>query len=442
MEMAAKTWSGKDWWDQGGGSVWDPITFDAKTGLLLFGTSKAFRGWGADKPVSEGAKLFSGSIVAVHADTGEYAWHYQTSNAQRQTENFHIVLADLDIGGRTRHVAMSSARNGTFYVLDAATGELISQKPLVKQEWAGPRMDYPGLAVNGVEDCKGNCFGVRNWWPMSFDPVTDLMYIPVMDLRRAPLPSPDALPMVGRLLAWDPKSETSRWSVEHPLIVNSGVLSTAGNLVFQGEGTGTFAAYAADTGKQLWSVSTGSAINAVPVTYKLNGEQFVIVPVGWGGAFRLWSPSSMLVTPTSKYGPSRLIAFKLGGGPLALPQIKEPEVPRPPELTFSKEQVSKGEALADAHNCTDCHSPKFDGAGRWVENGGIPDLRYMPRSKHEEWYAIVLGGSHRRQGMMPFGVPSDVPAMPALTPQEADDIHAYLIDCAWDAYRKQGNASH
>ncbi len=77
---------------------------------------------------------------------------------ERQTENFHIILADLTINGRRRHVAMSSARNGTFYVLDAATGELISQHPLVKQEWIGPRMDYPGVVVNGVEDCRGNCF--------------------------------------------------------------------------------------------------------------------------------------------------------------------------------------------------------------------------------------------------------------------------------------------
>jgi PQQ-dependent dehydrogenase (methanol/ethanol family) len=136
LEMAAKTWTGKDWWKQGGGSVWDPITYDAKTGLLLFGTSKAFRGGPDDaQEAGGGAKLFSGSIIAVHADTGEYAWHYQTSTSDRQTENFHIVLADLTIDGRVRHVAMSAARNGTYYVLDAATGALIGEKPLVKQEW-------------------------------------------------------------------------------------------------------------------------------------------------------------------------------------------------------------------------------------------------------------------------------------------------------------------
>lgn len=439
LEKAASTWTGREWWRQGGGSVWDPITYDSRTGLLLFGTSKSFRGGGEDgQEASGGAKLFSGSILAVHADTGEYAWHYQTSTPERQTENFHIVLADLTLGGRQRHVAMSSARNGTFYLLDAATGELIGQRPLVKQEWTGPRMDYPGVVVNGVEDCKGNCFGVRNWWPMSFNPGTRLVYIPIMDRRREPPPGPEALPMVGRLVAWDPATMSTRWSVEHPLIINSGVLSTGGNLVFQGQGTGEFAAYAADTGSKLWSADTGSAINAVPITYRAGGQQYVVVPVGWGGAFRLWSPSTMMVTTTSKYGPSRLLAFRLGGQqPFPRPHIEIPPVPRPPENTFTAAQIKRGELLADSHNCTDCHSPGFDGAGRWAVDGGVPDLRYMPPEAHREWNAIVLGGSHRQQGMMPFGVASKVPAMPALTASEAEDIHAYVIDRAWAAYQRQ-----
>ena len=446
LEMAAKTWSGPDSWRQGGGTVWEPITFDAATGLLLFGTSKSFRDEGtAGQESAAGAKLFSGSIVAVHADSGEYAWHYQTSTPLRQTENFHIVLADLGVGGRTRHVAMTAARNGTFYVLDAATGQMISQQPMVRQERlnpaagsADPPMDYPGVVVGGVEDCPGGgCFGVRNWWPMSYSPVTELTYVPIMDRRRSGM-VPGALPMVGRLVAWDPKTQAARWSVEHPIIVNSGVLSTAGNLVFQGQGTGEFAAYAADTGKRLWSIHTGSAINAVPVTFRFQDDQYVIVPVGWGSGFRLFAPSSMMVTPESKYGPSRLLAFKLGAtNAFPFPHIPTPEVPRPPTQTYSPDAVKRGAALADSHNCTGCHSPRLDGSGRWVVDGGVPDLRYMPPDAHRDWHAIVLGGSHRAQGMMPFGVPAAVPAMPALTASEADDIHAYVIDRAWAAYDQQ-----
>ena len=273
---------------------------------------------------------------------------------------------------------------------------------------------------------------------MSYDPNTQLTYVPIMDRRRSGQSAPDALPMVGRLVAWDAKTATARWSVEHPLTINSGVLSTAGNLVFQGQGTGEFVAYAADTGKKLWSAQTGSAVNAVPVTFKANGEQYVIVPVGWGGAFRLWSPSTMMVTPTSKYGPARLVAFKLGGQqPFPLPVIQVPEVPRPPAQTYTAAQVKQGAVLADDHSCTDCHSPKFDGAGRWAVDGGIPDLRYMPPAAHRDWYAIVLGGSHRQQGMMPFVSSSTELRVTGLTPEEADAIHAYVIDRAQAAYEVQ-----
>jgi quinohemoprotein ethanol dehydrogenase len=450
VAMAAKTWSGPQWWRQAGGTVWDPITFDPRTGLVLFGTSKAFVGDSPDGQTAlPGAKLFSGSIVAVHADSGEYAWHYQTSTPKRQSENFHIVLADLEIGGKTRHVAMSAARNGTFYVLDAGTGELISGTPMVRQGfpkalagWGPEQMDYPGVVIGGVEDCKEGCFGVRNWWPMSYNPVTQLTYVPIMDKRRVQSSS-GALPMVGRLVAWDAKTATTRWSVEHPIIVNSGVLSTAGNLVFQGQGNGEFDAYAADSGAKLWSLQTGSAINGVPVTYRINGEQYVIVPVGWGSTFRLFATASMTATPESKYGPTRLLAFKLGATQaFPLPHTSIPEVPRPPEQTYSKAAVARGELLAGSHGCVECHSPRLDGSGRWVLNGGIPDLRYMPPDAHRDWYGIVLGGSHRLQGMLPFASPIAIPATPALTQSEADDIYAYVIDRAWAAYEQQHRVEH
>jgi quinohemoprotein ethanol dehydrogenase len=449
VAMAAKTWSGPEWWRQGGGAVWDPITYDSTTGLLLFGTSKTFRGSGPHgQETASGDKLFAGSIVAVHADTGTYAWHYQTSTPQRQTENFHIVLADLRIGGRERHVALTVPRNGTFYVIDAATGQLVSRQPLVKQGWLKPpnggpeeQMDYPGVSVHGVEDCpEGGCFGAHSWWPMSYSPMTHLTYVPVWDRRRPSDPRGD-LPMVGRLVAWDPATLQTRWSVEHPLVVNSGVLSTGGGVVFQGEGTGEFAAYAADSGAKLWSIQTGSAIDSVPVTYRAKGEQYVIVPVGWGGMFRMFASAAMTVTPQSKYGPSRLIAFKLGATQaFPFPSVTIPAVPKPPEQTYSREAIERGERLADSHDCTDCHSPRLDGSGRWVLNGGLPDLRYMTSEAHRDWYAIVLGGSHREQGMLAFGVARKVPEMTALSVQDADDIHAYVIDREWAAYRNQQTA--
>ena len=99
--------------------------------------------------------------------------------------------------------------------------------------------------------------------------------------------------------------------------------------------------------------------------------------------------------------------------------------------------MQRGAELADSRNCTGCHSPRLEGSGRWIVNGGIPDLRYMPPEAHRDWNAIVLGGSHRAQGMLAFGVAAATPATPALTASDADDIHAYVIDRAWAAYDQQ-----
>jgi len=442
LAMAAKTWSGKQWWWHGGGAVWNAITFDSDTGLLIFATSTAHSGEGTTKKkTSGGMKLFSGSIVAVNADTGEYVWHYQTSTPEWQQENFHIVLADLVIRGQKRHVAMTVPRRGSLYVLDARTGTLLSRKPLVKHSAADAA--EPGAAPAqesgyeaSVEGC-ADCPGVHNWWPMSFNPATGLVYVPIID-RRQGTPQPGQIAFVGRLTAWNPVTEAVQWTQEHPIAINSGVLSTGGNLVFQGEGTGEFAGYAADSGKKLWSIRTGSAINAVPVSYSVNGEQYILVPVGWGSACRLFFPANLMVTEETKRGPSRLLAFKLGAHtPFPYPKVVASPVPQPPKQSFSKEAIQRGALLADSHLCTGCHAPGLDGSGAWTLNGAVPDLRYMPEEAHRDWYAIVLGGSHRTQGMMGFGVPLQFPEMDALTVSDADDIHAYVIAQSWEAYNAQ-----
>jgi quinohemoprotein ethanol dehydrogenase len=248
--------------------------------------------------------------------------------------------------------------------------------------------------------------------------------------------------MVGRLIAWDPVARATRWSVEHPVIVNGGVLSTAGNLVFQGEGTGEFAAYAADSGRKLWSLRTGSAIDGVPVTYRVGGEQYIIVPVGWGSVFRLFATASMTATEESRYGPTRLLAFRLGGTKAyPYPHASSAAVPHPPRQSFPADAVKRGEELVGDFGCTGCHSPRLEGSGRWVVDGGIPDLRYAPPDVHRDWYAILLGGSHRENGMLSFAAPIEIPPTPAMTVSQADDIHAYVIDRAWAAYERQRKAS-
>jgi quinohemoprotein ethanol dehydrogenase len=446
LEMAAKTWHGAGSWRIGGGDVWNAITYDPVTDYVIFGTAGAGVDYGELSSIQPtGDKLFAGCILAVKADTGEYVWHYQTSAPGLQTENNHIVIADLTIGGAKHHVAMTVPKHGFYYVLDAKSGKLLSAKPIVRVNWATSVNTVTGKAVEVPASAGGGKqWTVHNWWPMSFNPGTGLVYIPATDRKpntRAPVDSGEWMQETeGRLVAWDPVSQSARWSVEEQIATNGGVLSTAGNLVFQGQGTGEFSAYAADSGKKAWSIQTGSAIESIPVTYAVNGEQYVLVPVGWGSGSRLFAPAWTMATPQSKRGPARLLAFKLRGSvPFPTPPDVVPPVPKPPRQTASAETIREGEALYRKFACDGCHSPGLDGSGAWVLNGAIPDLRYAPADVHEQWYAIVLAGTHWDQGMPGFANPPKF-AFPRLhmTMKQADALHAYVIDGAWKAY----NAEH
>jgi quinohemoprotein ethanol dehydrogenase len=450
LEMAAKTWSGKDAWKIGGGDVWNAITYDEATNLVIFGTAGAGVDYGELSSIKvTGDKLFSGCIIAVNADTGEYAWHFQTSAPGMQTENNHILMADLMLDGQKRHVAMTAPKNGFFYVLEAKTGKLLSAKPLVKTVWASSIDLATGRAVETPKAAGGGRqWTVHNWWPMSYSTLTGLVYVPATDRRadaKAAVESGESgVGLEGRLIAWNPVSQSARWSVEEQIATNGGVLSTAGNLVFQGQGTGEFAAYAADSGKKVWSIKTGSAIESIPVTFSVKGEQYVITPVGWGSGSRLFAPARTMVTSESARGPVRLLAFKLGAtANYTVPPVVIPPVPEPPKLTASKETIHKGEVLYQKFVCDGCHSPDTDGSRAWVLDGAIPDLRYMPADAHSDWYAIVLGGSHWDKGMPGFADPPKF-AFPhaKMTVQDADAIHAYVIAQSWKAYRGEQGEAH
>jgi len=450
LEMAAQTWHGNEWWRVGGGDVWNAITYDDATGLVIFGTAGTGVDYGELSNIkATGDRLFSGCIIAVDAETGEYVWHFQTSAPGMQTENNHILTADLTINGEKRHVAMTAPKNGFFYVLDAKTGKLISAKPLVNTTWAHSINLETGRAVEvPPEQGGGKQWTVHNWWPMSYSDVTGLVYIPATDRiagAKAEVESGESGEgLEGRLIAWDPIKQEARWSVEEKIAVNSGVLSTAGNLVFEGQGTGEFSAYAADSGKKLWSIQTKSAIDAIPVTYSVNGEQYVLTPVGWGSGSRLFAPARTMATPESKRGPVRLYAFKLNGKtPFPTPKIVIPPVPKPPEQTGTPEMIKKGAVLYGTFVCDGCHSPGLDGTGAWIENGVIPDLRYMPAQAHKDWNTTVLGGTHWEKGMPGFSDPPKF-AFPnmKMTVQDADAVHAYVIDGAWKLYNGEKQSVH
>jgi quinohemoprotein ethanol dehydrogenase len=435
LEVAAKTWSGDRWWEAGGASVWDAISYDADTGLLVFGTATPAHGPNFAIKTT-GDRLFSGSIVAVNAATGEYAWHFHTAQYSPgyhdpgadypgNPDNFNIVFANLPIKGKTRHVVLTAPKTGTFFILDAKTGELISQRPLAdrpQNQLSGPGPDGQARTATG-----------RSWWPMSFNPRTGLAYIPANDHvqgRYGGLP-------VGRLIAWDPVKQISRWSVPLPLSINGGVLSTAGGLVFHGQATGEIAAYSADNGKKLWSYQAVSAIQSVPVTYKVGGEQYMLMPIGFGSASRLFDRGSAMGTPESKRGPARLLAFKLGAKtPFPDTNIVVPAVPKPPAQIGNSEVIRKGAIAANKFRCTNCHGAGLDGSGAWTLRGAIPDLRYMPQDVHDLFLGIVMGGLGRRNGMPGFadGGENYPLVNTTMTLDDANAIHAYIIDIQQKAY--------
>jgi len=172
------------------------------------------------------------------------------------------------------------------------------------------------------------------------------------------------------------------------------------------------------------------------VTFAVNGEQYILTPVGWGSGSRLFAPAWTMATPQSKRGPSRLLAFKLGATtPFPTPPDVVPPVPKPPQQSGNKSTIEQGKLLYRKFVCDGCHSPDVDGSGAWVLNDAVPDLRYAPPEVHQAWHDIVLGGTHWSKGMPGFADPPKF-ALPDLkmTAKDADAIHDYVIAQAWKAY--------
>jgi quinohemoprotein ethanol dehydrogenase len=366
MKMAAETWTGEWWKNGGGGTAWDSFAYDPELDLVYIGTGNGSPWARAVRSPDGGDNLFLASIVAVHADTGEYAWHYQTvpGDTWDYTAVQHMVLAELEIDGRERKVIMQAPKNGFFYVIDRVTGELISAEKIMPVNWATHIDSETGRPVEALDarydetlaakKITPGAFGAHNWQPTSCNPDTGLVYIPV---RQAPLvymldehfesqpigmnlgmnfwdppvelidlPAEFMPEFQGQLLAWDPVAQKDAWRVPHVSFDSGGVLSTRGNLVFQGTAEGELVAYVAASGERLWSAATQTGALAPPVTYAVEGEQYVAVVAGWGSVAANFL-GVVLNADGSKRNVSRILAFKIGGD-TELPPL--PELPAPP----------------------------------------------------------------------------------------------------------------
>jgi len=444
LEMAARTWDPNSLWDFGlGGTAWDGMAYDPKLNLLYVGTGNGLPWNRKLRSPAGGDNLFLSCILAINPDTGRLVWHYQTTPGENWdfTATQKMVLADLKIEGRLRKVILQAPKNGFFYVLDRATGELLSAKSYVYMNWAS-QVDLK--TGRPVETGKGDYSqapklvfpqdrGGHNWHPMAYNPGTGLVYIPT--LMAGSIYAMPTLPLkfhdyqwnygvkyrgwdpadlssgVGAgepdpqsrtfLKAWDPVKQTAAWEVETTGANHSrelgGVMTTAGDLVFQGRPAGEFVVLDAKSGHQLHRIDTGDRMAAAPMTYEVQGRQYVAIMTG-----------------VDRYK-DRILAFTLDGG--AVPKIPkaDPSAGPPPVSPFgSPAQIQLGKELFE-RNCAVCHPAR------------APDLSKMTEATYGQFSDILLKGLRATKGMPNFsGVLSQEDVRPLL---------AYLTEVAWTNYR-------
>ena len=443
MRMAAETWHGEWWMLGGGGTVWDSMAYDPELDLLYIGTGNGSP-WNQDlRSPGGGDNLFLSSIVALDPDDGSYVWHYQTTPGETwdYTATQPIVVATLPIDGTDRKVVMQAPKNGFFYVLDAATGEFISAEPFAAVNWAegidphsGRPLENPQARYDQTKQAfavQPSSAGAHNWHPMAFSPETGLVYFSSADNalvyaydqhfdpnpRRSNLGidiaagfaelGPDAtadLDSGSYLLAWDPLNQAPAWRIPGD---SAGVLATAGGLVVKGNNQ-ALTAYDAEDGTMLWqSQDLQTGIVAAPISYQLDGQQYLAVVAG--------SSSGYYYAPDY----SRLLVFQLGGSQQLPPAIdfSMPEI-NPPPSEASAEQITRGEKTYQ-DNCIICHG-EVGNAGGMFRRGLFPELaRSATLHSQASFDSIVLDGVRAPNGMASFG---DI-----ISPAQSADIRAYLI---------------
>lgn len=454
LELAEKTWTGK-WWKVGtGGTVWNGMTFDPEANRIYIGVGNAGPYDPARRNPGGGDNLFTSSIVALDADTGEYLWHYQENPNDswdyKATPN--IVMATLEIEGKPRKVLMHAPTNGFFYVIDRDTGKLLNEpKAITYQNWAkgidmktGRPIENPGIRYDkGSTEIWPGTIGGHNWQAMSYNPRLGLVYIPVHQVgakfSRDPADGTDdafnimgliAKPIIkqpgdghGFLVAWDPVRQREAWRVQHEFIWNGGTLATASGLVFQGTADGFFRAYDGSSGRELWKFDAGLGINAAPMSYSLDGKQYVSVLVGWGGTT---AAMSSVLNVGWKYGaqPRRLLTFALGGKaklPPSPPRDMAVHALDDPALALSEEDIAAGRSLSIA--CAACHGAGFAGAG-----APGPDLRESAIALRLDTFTQFVHMGRMEKGM---------PSFAWISPDQARQLHAYIRARAREALGKR-----
>lgn len=448
LRAAAATWTGDLYWKLGGATVWDGIVYEPRTNLVYFGTANGTP-WVAEARSPQGGdNLFTNSIVAVDADTGRYAWHYQVTPAETwdYDATSPLMLADLAIDGVMHRALLQVSKNGFFYALDAVTGKLLRAKNYTAVSWAtgidmrsGRPIEVPearfGKTGKAVVVQPGGQ-GAHSWHPMAFSRRTGLVYTPVVETSQGFAPDPNYTPREGAanagtgrapanvyegvhadvprtsrayLIAWDPVDTREVWRSELRGTIASGALATAGGLVFQGAQRGEFSAYRDSDGMKLWSTDPQTGVVAAPVSFLVDGEQYIAVLAGYG---------------TRDYyagNNSRLLVYKLGGKS-KLPPPAPPPPPRqlnPPPQFGSAAQIERGARVYN-DNCTMCHDTAYGNRGLF------PDLRYSPLiNSADAFRSVVIDGVLTPRGMVSF--------RERFGAEDAEAVRAYITQRAHQA---------
>lgn len=459
LEMAAETWSGEWWKYGGGGTAWDAIVFDPELNLLYVGTGNGSPWNRFYRSDGKGDNLFLSSILAINPDDGSMVWHYQTTPGEHwdYTATQPIILTDLMLDGQPRKVLMQAPKNGFFYVLDRTTGKLISAENYTYVNWATGIDIKTGRPIetefsryeNENVTLSPGPNGAHNWHPMAYNHETELVYIPVhvnsftygndpgwkTDDKAFNLGSlayegnptrndenaPENLDQ-GMLLAWNPKTQKAVWKVNHPAFtVNGGLMTSAGGLVFQGTADGKFRAYNAEDGAILWEYNIGAGVIAPPVTYLVDGEQYISIAVGWGGGIpSLWKKA------TDHINPGTIFTFALGNDTSrayqGFPKVEPAELINL-DFNATMDEINKGELLYNK-NCRRCH-------GHMGMNGGsIPNLAYSNEGVFDIMNNILLEGIFLEKGMPNF---SD-----RLSTEDVEMIKNYILDSAKNMQESTG----